>query len=110
MENKMNGKVTAILKAETGTTKAGKEWKKGGFVIDNGDKFNPNVCFTVFGEERMAEIITFNQGDDVEVSFNLSSREHNGKWYHSVDAWRVQVLDGAGATKQEAADNDSLPF
>ena len=66
MENKMNGTVTAILKAEEGTTKAGKAWKKGGFVIDNGDKFNPLVCFTVFGEDRMAEIITFKEGDQVQ--------------------------------------------
>jgi hypothetical protein len=110
MENKMSGTVTAILNAETGKTKAGKEWKKGGFVINNGDQYNPNVAFTVFGEDKINEMITFKPGDQVEVSFNLSSREHNGKWYHSVDAWRVQVLSGAGHTPQEAEVDDDLPF
>ena len=110
MENKMSGTVTAILNAETGKTKAGKEWKKGGFVIDNGEKFNPTVAFTVFGEDKIKDIITFKVGDQVEVSFNVSSREHNGKWYHSVDAWRVSNLSSSGSTQQPAEVDDDLPF
>ena len=30
-----------------------------------------------------------NIGDDVDVSFNLKSKEYNGKFYNSLDAWSV---------------------
>ena len=32
----VKGRITKILSIESGTSKAGKEWKKQGFVIDTG--------------------------------------------------------------------------
>jgi len=90
----INGKITAINAVENGTSKAGKEWQKQNFVINTGDKFNPEVCFQVFGAEKCENLTKYNNvGDDVEVSFNVSSREYNGKWYNSLDAWMVKKTD-----------------
>ena len=36
------------------------------------------------------------QGDTVEVSVDLESREYNGRWYTDVKAWKVSK-DGIGA-------------
>jgi hypothetical protein len=46
------------------------------------------------------------EGADVIVSINLSSREFNGKYYHNIDGWFI-------AKKGEetvGADNDEMPF
>ena len=48
-----------------------------------------------------------NEGDQVEVSFNLSSREYNGRYFHNVDAWRIENL---GSSIQETTDADIPSF
>lgn len=124
MSLSIKGKVVNILNVESGTSKAGKEWKKQHFVIDTGEQFNPNVCFSVFGDDKIAMLQNISVGEDVDVSFNLSSREFNGKFYHNVDAWRIEKLSAGNqggepfGSAPEAApmpDNDSteaddLPF
>jgi len=91
---KIKGKIVKILATENGTSKAGKAWQKQGFVVDTGAQYNPEICLSIFGADKVK---TFNEsnnvGDQVSVSFNLSSREHNDKYYHSVDAWKVESAD-----------------
>jgi len=108
----INGKITAINAVEKGTSKAGKEWQKQNFVINTGDKFNPEVCFQVFGAEKCENLTKYNNvGDDVEVSFNVSSREYNGKWYNSLDCWKCFKVDAnAPAPQPQTEDGQDLPF
>jgi hypothetical protein len=28
-------------------------------------------------------------GEMVDVSFNIESREYNGKWFHNINAWKI---------------------
>jgi len=91
-ELKIKGRITSKLEVETGTSKAGKEWQKGGFVIDTGAQYNPEVCFSLFGEEKIEMLSKFKEGDEVEVLFNISSREFNDKYYHNLDAWKIDFV------------------
>ena len=91
---KVSGKITSILDVEKGTSKAGKDWQKQNFVIDTGEKFNNIICFQVFGVDKCESLTKYNKvGDVVNVSFNVSSREFNGKYYHNLDAWMVKLTD-----------------
>jgi hypothetical protein len=87
----IKGKLKEKLTLESGTTKAGKEWKKQNFVIDTGDQYSPDVCFTLFGDEKIAILENFQEGQEVTVHFNVSSREFNGKYYHNIDAWKIEA-------------------
>lgn len=114
-ELKMSGKITKILEVEKGTSKAGKEWQKVNFVIDTGDQYNPEVCFQIFGTEKVEKFIKYNKiGSVVDVDFNVSSREFNGKYYHNLDAWKVFKSEGdnpvAEAPVLEEDDSDIMPF
>ena len=91
----IKGKITKKLDIETGTSKAGKEWKKTSFVIDTGAEYNPEVCFSLFGEEKIEMLNNFQAGSEVEVHFNVSSREFNGKYYHNLDAWKIDPVNAA---------------
>ncbi|MBL1233219.1 MAG: hypothetical protein CMD31_09350 [Flavobacteriales bacterium] len=119
----IKGKLAQILNLESGTSKAGKEWKKQSFVIDTGDQYNPHVCFSLFGEDKLSMLSNFNIGQEIEVSFNLSSREFNGKWYHNLDAWRINAAENAAPQNgspvavatpsiedMPSDENDDLPF
>jgi len=91
MSLKIIGRITKILPIETGTSKAGKDWKKQAFVIDNYSQFNPHVCFSVFGDEKVEALSKFSEGQEVEVFFNVSSREFSEKYYHNIDAWKIEL-------------------
>lgn len=93
MDLTITGRITDILTVETGSSKAGKEWKKQSFVIDTGDQYNPNVCFSLFGDKKIDLIKDRAIGEDVKVSFNVSSREFNGKHYHNIDAYKVELKE-----------------
>lgn len=112
-ELKIKGKITKILDVEKGTSKAGKEWEKLNFVIDTGNEFNPEVCFQLFGTEKVENFNKYNKvGDDVEVDFNVSSREFKGKYYHNLDAWKVFKYKVSEIPQMEGTKEavDDLPF
>ena len=62
------------------------------------------MCFEIFGEDRIknnpCEIDQI-----VTVSFDIESREFNGRWYTSIRAWRVQQ----GDTTANAAAQPEVP-
>lgn len=84
----VKGKVEKIYDIESGVSKAGNEWKKQEFVIETDDSFPRKVCFTLFNDKiSLANELT--PGMEVDVSFNIESREYNGKWFHNINAWRI---------------------
>ena len=105
----IKGKITKRLPIEKGTSKAGKEWQKQSFVIDTSAQYNPEVCFSLFGDEKIAMLTNFKDGDDVSVAFNVSSREFNGKFYHNLDAWKINAADQTKNTPI-VEEEDDLPF
>lgn len=94
MSLKIKGIIKLILKAESGVSRAGNEWKKQEFVIETSEQFPKKVCFTLFND-KFSLLEKVNEGDEVEVSFNLESREYNGKWFHNINAWKVdKIVEG----------------
>lgn len=108
MSLSVKGRVSNILAVESGTSKAGKEWKKQGFIIDTGEQYNPEICFSVFGEDKLQMVAGITVGEDVEVHFNLSSREFNGKYYHNIDAWRIEK--GSAQAAQNVVPDNAAPL
>ena len=53
--------------------------------------FSRHVCFTVFGKERI-EQFNISIGDTLSVSLNVDAREFKGKWYNSIECWRVERI------------------
>lgn len=84
----VKGRVFQILKPETGVSKVGKEWSKREFVIETDEQFPRKVCFTLFGDKTTL-INNLAVGEVVDVSFNIESREYNGKWFHNINAWKI---------------------
>ena len=120
MSLSVKGKISSKLSVESGTSKAGKEWKKQSFLLDTGAQYNPEICFQLFGDDKIAMLEHYNIGDQVEVSFNLSSREWNGRYFHNVDAWKIEKIGEEIANSElleeppvfdaPASEGDDLPF
>ena len=75
------------------------------FVITTADKYPQEVIFQTVND-KMDIIAPYGQGQEVTVSFNVRGREYNGKYYNTLDAWKVQ---GETAV-QPIEETDDLPF
>ena len=106
----ITGKVLAVLELQSGTSKKGSEWKKRDFVIETLDeKFPKKVCFTLFGDRADA---CPSIDSVVNVAFDIDAHEYNGKWFNSVNAWKVepaQAQQQAAPQQAEPAPRTSIP-
>ena len=87
----IRGKLIQVLPLQTGTSKSGNGWSKQEFVIETEEQFPKKVCFTLFGD-KVSLLNGLSTGDQVDVSFNLESREFNGKWYSNINAWKINPV------------------
>jgi hypothetical protein len=112
MSLKVRGKITKINDVQTGTSAKG-EWKKLSFILDNQAKYNNIFCFDLFGAESVDSFQKYNQeGKEVDVDFNVSCREYEGKYYTSLQAWKVfTAKDVPNAERQpDREEEDDMPF
>lgn len=111
----INGKLIQLLGVQTGQGKNG-QWKKQEFVLETGDTYPKKVCIAVWGDK--IDMSQFRVGDPLQVSFDVESREYNGKWYTDVKAWKVvaqgnsPVIDAPPTFNGpiDQSPDDDLPF
>lgn len=64
-------------------------WLKQDVIFESIGEYPKRVCIT-FWNEKVNEVKPLGQGEVVQVSANVESREHNGRWYTELRGWRVQ--------------------
>jgi hypothetical protein len=95
---KVTGKIKKVLDTQSGTSKEGKDWKKTSFLLETPETYNNLYCFEVFGDEKVDNFLKYNKvGDIVDVEFNVKTNEWKGKYFTSLDAWKV--FKAANATE-----------
>ena len=100
----IKGKIILALPEVTGTSKAGNPWKKKEYVLETQESFPRKVHFDFFGEK--ADQYNLNVGEVITLSFDIDSREYNGKWFTSIRGWKAEKTDGqvAKPVAQETAE------
>ena len=123
------GKIIHVLPPQSGTSQAGNQWKKQEYVLETEDAYPKKICFDFFGDRVDQFPLKIN--DRIKLSFDIESREYNGRWYTNIRGWKAeQVADqtmqpaqSANAYQQPAApapaptpdflesdSSDDLPF
>lgn len=92
----ITGKIIVALPEMSGTSKAGNVWKKREYVLETQETYPKKVHFDFFGER--ADQYPLNVGDMVRLSFDIESREYNGRWFTSIRGWKVDKVDGSNST------------
>lgn len=90
----ISGKVIAVLPLQSGQGKNG-TWRSQDFIIETGDQYPKKVCINLFNDRIDKFPIAIN--DSVNVSFDLESREYNGRWYNTIRAWNVKKENEPGS-------------
>jgi hypothetical protein len=104
----ISGKIIAKLPLATGEGKNGM-WRSQDYVLETGDQYPKKVCFNFFGDK--IEQFPLAIDDQVTVSFDLESREYNGRWFTSVRAWKVEkaVVNATSAASTPPPSFDAVP-
>lgn len=76
------------------------------FVITTPDAKYPQDIILSAVNDKMSILDSIRPGQEVEVSFNLRGREFNGRYYNTLDAWKVI---GTAVIPQQTED-DGFPF
>lgn len=99
----VKGKIIAVLPEISGTSKAGNPWKKREYVLETLENYPKKVHFDFFGER--ADQFPLSVGDLITLSFDIESREYQGRWYTSIRGWKAEKGDAtmAGAPAAPAA-------
>lgn len=113
MALELEGRIVRKLGVQTGTSARG-AWSKQEFIFEYQEGNYPTqICMNVWGEDKVRELDKYQVNDRVKVSFNLSSREFNGRWYTDVRAWRIEPAGAVHAPNQydytQSAGNYSAP-
>lgn len=101
----ITGKIEKILPVENGTSRSGKEWKKGGFVMDvtSDPNWPKKLMVIMFG--KALDNIQIAEGNVYDVDCDVTSREWTNpntgrtQWFTECSAFRATLVAEA-ATRQ----------
>jgi hypothetical protein len=89
MALEIEGTLAQKLPVQSGNSARG-PWAKQEFILEYPDgNFTARACFTAWGQEKVQDLGKYQVGDKVKVSFNLKSREYNGRWYNDLQIWKI---------------------
>lgn len=85
------GVLTWKSEVETGTSKNGNPWAKQTIVVSREGVNAPydKVALSVFGA-RVNDTERCNIGDKVEITYSVSAREYNGRWYNDISLYKIE--------------------
>lgn len=94
----LTAKLIQLLPLQTGTGKNG-QWKKQDIIVETDGTYPKKVCISIWGDKINESVLKI--GSQLAISFDVESREYNGKWYTDVKAWKIET---AGAAKNAGGD------
>ncbi|MGN0214408.1 MAG: DUF3127 domain-containing protein [Muribaculaceae bacterium] len=125
----VKGKIIKKLPLVSGTAKStGNPWKKQDYVLETIEAHPKTIAFDFFGDR--ADQYNFEVGDEILLSFDIESREYQGRYYTNIRGWKGEKITNeapasAGYVAQEPQapiamppatdfetqnENDDLPF
>ena len=90
------GKVNDLLPLQTGISKNG-QWRKQDIIVETEGQYPKKVCISIWGDKINEKQLVI--GNNLDISYELESREFNGKWYTDVKAWKINLTEKTSEEK-----------
>ena len=126
-------KLTGTVKLINDTVQITEKFAKREFVINDASSMYPQDIMFQAAQDKCSMLDGINEGEQVEVSFNLRGREWTSpqgevKYFNTLDAWRIEkvgqgmpqggpsdmnlnpVAAPAPSASTESSEDDDLPF
>ena len=90
MEIKIVGTIEKLMPIQKGVSSTGREWVKQDIVMSmtNG-QFVKHFAASVMGQDRI-DNFNLRVGDNIIASIDVDAREYNGRWFNSINIWKVE--------------------
>lgn len=88
----LTARLVQILPMQTGTGRNG-EWKKQDIVVETDGQYPKKVCISIWGDKADESVLQID--NMLTISFDVESREYNGRWYTDVRAWKIELAGAA---------------
>ena len=96
----ITGKIIVALPELSGTSRAGNQWKKRDYVLETQESYPRKVAFNFFGDK--VDQFPLAVGDMVKLSFDIESREYQGRWYTDIRGWKAEKVDATAPQSTQA--------
>lgn len=103
----VTGKIILALPPQSGVSKNGNNWHKREYVLETHESFPKKIHFDFFGDR--ADQFPLNVGDMIRLSFDIESREYNGRWFTSIRGWKSEPAQEGAPAQAPAAQNQAFP-
>ena len=102
MELKIVGTIEKLMPIQKGISSTGREWVKQDIVMSmaNG-QFVKHFTAAVMGQERI-DNFKLRVGDNIVAYLDVDAKEYNGRWYNSINIWKVERV-GANGNNNDAS-------
>ena len=96
MEIKVVGTIEKLMPISKGISASGREWVKQDIVMSmaNG-QFVKHFTAAVMGQERI-DNFKLRVGDNIVAYLDIDAKEYNGRWYNSINIWKVERVGANG--------------
>ena len=100
----LTGKLIAAMPTQSGiSARTGNAWMSREYVIEVPGQYPKNMCFKVFGEDRLKQF-NLRKDETVTVQFDIDAHEYNGRWFNEIRAYNVlRPQQQASAPAQQQA-------
>lgn len=90
---KEKGTIAVLCEVQSGTSQSGNGWARQQVVVDV-EGFNGTYRKVALqaGTNGVRDLEAMKVGDKVEISYQVTAREWQGKWYNNVDLIRIELL------------------
>lgn len=105
----VEGKIILGPTERSGISKAGNPWKTKEYVLETKENYPRKIAFDFFGDR--ADQYPLSIGDEIRLSFDIESRESQGRWFTSIRGWKSEPLapTAQSAPAQSPVQGSPLP-
>lgn len=105
----IKGKVLTLFPVKEGVGKtSGTPWKSREFVIETQDQYPKRICLQVMNDNM--DRFPMEEGMEVSVKFDISAREWDGRYFNTLTAWDITVLNSRRPIRKEKTDEKEILF
>lgn len=97
----VEGKLVQLLEKRSGVSASGTNWTSQDFVIEIPGQYVSNAVFNVYGDR--VQLDQFQIGELIKVSFDIRGREYQGRWYNTLNCWKIERPQAAAAPQAATA-------
>lgn len=108
-------KLSGTVKKVFPTVQVSEKFSKREFVVTESTGMYPQDILFQLTQDKCTLLDGVNENDSIEVSFNLRGREWTNpqgevKYFNSLDAWRIDRLNGSVTPSQNANAGFAAPI